>query len=380
MIKQLKDYIDIDDIIVNGAKCITSLFTSLGDSYNDHLKQLLNTDKDSLTLDYLGNRLDKILSPLYARLIDKFIADGDTTDQAIEHANAKLIKVIESKYLYNWNRLADAMFKDYNPINNYDMVENREVKEQTDRSVVTEGQNDVTDSTSTSTTETNTASVSESGRKSTTGNESVNVEENTEAEVNEDNKTTSSNSTTETKQEDGSTRTTTTGEITTNDVEQQKYAGFNTDSPKVVTETSKNGDTTETHSGTSSESHSGTNTASSSGSVTETKEGTNTVSKEGSTSRSEETSESNIVNEQQTESRSGTGSESHSGSATSTSTTETEGMLEDNKREEELRRSGNIGVTTSQQMIQSEIELRKHNLEDIIFMNMDEVLFLDYYL
>ena len=46
------------------------------------------------------------------------------------------------------------MFKDYNPINNYDMVETREVKEQIDRSVVTEGQNDVTDSTSTSTTET----------------------------------------------------------------------------------------------------------------------------------------------------------------------------------------------------------------------------------
>ena len=136
MIKQLKDFIEIDDILVNGTNCITSLFTSLSDTYNANLKQLLNTDKDSLSLDYLGNRLDKILSPLYSRLIDKYIADGDTTDQAIQHANAKLIKVIESKYLFNWNRLAEAMFKDYNPINNYDMVETRNINEKTDKSII----------------------------------------------------------------------------------------------------------------------------------------------------------------------------------------------------------------------------------------------------
>ena len=380
MIRQLKDFIEIDDILVNGTNCITALFTTLDDTYNPYLKQILNTDKDSLSLDYLGNRLDKILSPLYSRLIDKYIADGDTDDEAIQHANAKLIKIIESKYLYNWNRLAEAMFKDYNPINNYDMVETREVKEQTDRSVITEGQNDVVDSTESSTSETNTASVSESGQKTASVSESGSVEESTEAEVNEENNTISNNSTNEVKDESGSTRTTTEGEIITNDVEQQKYAGFNTDTPKIVTETSKNGDTTETHSGTSSEVHSGTNTTTTSGSVTETKEGSNTVTKEGTTSRSEESSESNETTGRQTESKSGTGSETHSGSATSTSTTETEGMLEDNRREEELRRSGNIGVTTSQQMIQSEIELRKHNLEDIIFNNMDEVLFLDYYL
>lgn len=288
MIKQLKDFIKIDDILVNGANCITSLFTILDDTYNPNLKQLLNTDNDSLSLDYLGNRLDKILSPLYIRLIDKYIADGDTQDEAIQHANAKLIKIIESKYLYNWNRLAEAMFKDYNPINNYDMVETREINEKTDKSIITEESNEFNEN----------------------GNKTINIKE------------------------DNDTNTSTEREMTTNDKEQQKYAGFNTDTPKIVTETDKDGNITESNSG--------------------------------------ESVESKEINNTESEERSGNNS--------SSSSSETVGELQDNKRDEELRRSGNIGVTTSQQMIQSEIELRKHNLEDIIFKNIDEVLFLDYYL
>ena len=288
MIKQLKDFIKIDDILVNGANCITSLFTTLDDTYNPNLKQLLNTDNDSLSLDYLGNRLDKILSPLYIRLIDKYIADGDTQDVAIQHANAKLIKIIESKYLYNWNRLAEAMFKDYNPINNYDMVETREINEKTDKSIITEESNEFNEN----------------------GNKTINIKE------------------------DNDTNTSTERELVTNDKEQQKYAGFNTDTPKIVTETDKDGNVTESNSG--------------------------------------ESIESKEINNTESEERSGNNS--------SSSSSETVGELKDNKRDEELRRSGNIGVTTSQQMIQSEIELRKHNLEDIIFKNIDEVLFLDYYL
>lgn len=45
-----------------------------------------------------------------------------------------------------------------------------------------------------------------------------------------------------------------------------------------------------------------------------------------------------------------------------------------------LTREGNIGVTTSQQMIESELELRKKNLYDIIFKDMDKVLTLRIYL
>lgn len=288
MIRQLKDIINMGDILGNDSTCITSHFSELSpEDYNTYLIDILD-NSDLLSIDYLGNRLDKILSPLYNRLIEHLLEEGENITEATVHANEYLIRVIENKYLYNWNRLAEAMFKDYNPINNYDMVETRNINEKTDKSIITEESNEFNES----------------------GNKSINIKE------------------------DNNTNTSTEREETTNDKEQQKYAGFNTDTPKIVTETDKDGNVTESNSGESSES----------------KETNNTESEE------------------------------RSGNNSSLSSSETVGELQDNKRDEELRRSGNIGVTTSQQMIQSEIELRKHNLENIIFKDMDEVLFLDYYL
>ena len=49
----------------------------------------------------------------------------------------------------------------------------------------------------------------------------------------------------------------------------------------------------------------------------------------------------------------------------------------DNERD--LTRSGNIGVTTSQQMIESEYNLRKKNLLDLIYKDIDNILFIDIY-
>ncbi len=141
MIKQLKDYINMTDIIANNGKCITSLFSTLSsDDYNAYLIQFLNTNEDDMTLEYLGNRLDKILSPLYERLIEHFNDD-------ISLANAKLIDVIENKFLFNWNKLAEGFFADYNPIHNYDMIEKEEIDNK--RNVKT----DVTASTETSDTQ-----------------------------------------------------------------------------------------------------------------------------------------------------------------------------------------------------------------------------------
>ena len=54
-----------------------------------------------------------------------------------------------------------------------------------------------------------------------------------------------------------------------------------------------------------------------------------------------------------------------------------EGTPEDNERT--LRRHGNIGVTTSQQMLQSEIDLRKWNYYDNLYIDMDRVLTSAYY-
>ena len=61
-----------------------------------------------------------------------------------------------------------------------------------------------------------------------------------------------------------------------------------------------------------------------------------------------------------------------SDSTSDTGTATTQGDYNDNHRQ--LTRSGNIGVTTSQQMIESEIELRKKNLYNIIFDDVDSIV------
>ena len=53
-------------------------------------------------------------------------------------------------------------------------------------------------------------------------------------------------------------------------------------------------------------------------------------------------------------------------------TTTTTGDFDDNHRK--LTRSGNIGVTTSQQMLQSEIELRQWNFYKMIMEDIDDVM------
>lgn len=57
--------------------------------------------------------------------------------------------------------------------------------------------------------------------------------------------------------------------------------------------------------------------------------------------------------------------------------TETGGNADENERQ--LTRSGNIGVTTTQQMLESEIELRKKNFYDILFKDVDTLLTIEVY-
>lgn len=61
----------------------------------------------------------------------------------------------------------------------------------------------------------------------------------------------------------------------------------------------------------------------------------------------------------------------------SNSTSVVEGNGEDNKRE--LTRSGNIGVTTSQQMLESELQLRKYNFYEELFKDVNSIVTLSIY-
>ena len=184
------------------------------DTTNAELYKILVTDKESLTIDYLLNRYDRIMSPLWNRLYDHY--------DDLEDTSKKIADIIEMKFLFGWNKLAEALFSDYNPIENYNMKENR--KTDFEEHTVTDNDETVTN----------------------------------------------------------------------------KYSGFNSATPSEVSESVTDGtiDTTKTDTGIASNN--------------------------------------------------------------------------------ELTRSGNIGVT-SQQMIESEYNLRKKNLLDLIYKDIDTILFIDYY-
>ena len=58
-------------------------------------------------------------------------------------------------------------------------------------------------------------------------------------------------------------------------------------------------------------------------------------------------------------------------------TSTTEGSKDDNDRD--LTRSGNIGVTTSQQMLESELSLRKYEFYHVMMVDIDKILCLKKY-
>lgn len=76
-----------------------------------------------------------------------------------------------------------------------------------------------------------------------------------------------------------------------------------------------------------------------------------------------------------------------SGKAEVDNTRTTSGNKDDNYQDgedtesgtREKTRSGNIGVTTTQQMLEQEIEIKKHNFYDIVYGDIDNVIALDIY-
>lgn len=72
----------------------------------------------------------------------------------------------------------------------------------------------------------------------------------------------------------------------------------------------------------------------------------------------------------------GSQTEVHSGDD---GTSETDSKTGNHDVSHTLKRSGNIGVTTSQQMLESEYELRKRNFFEQVFKDIDKVLVIDTY-
>lgn len=88
---------------------------ALTDNYDVPWAQVL--DGQSLDDDYYGNRSGtKLVSPLVDKLLN---SDGELTDANLN----RLAKVIYNKYGAGWDKAYAALYADYNPIENYNMTE-----------------------------------------------------------------------------------------------------------------------------------------------------------------------------------------------------------------------------------------------------------------
>lgn len=296
----MNDYMTLGEFTYNWMGCETTFFSRLNEMglevpwNNQDLAQ-------SLDWDYYGNHSgSKYISPLARKLVH----DNYVGDKVLQADRDMLYTIIYNKYIDNWNSLWDAMTAEYNPIENYNMVEDG---------------NDTNDNTTTysgSETDTTTKSGSENHSITKTGSE------------------------TDTNVQSGTRETKTSGGWT------DKRSAFNSDTLKA--DTGREYDTTD--------------------GVTET-ESFGTGSKE-----YKDVNTKTFANRQDSDALTFNNRQD-----ATTKTFNNRQDVYDGDTTHHLTRSGNIGVTTAQQMIESEIELRKQNFFDLIYKDLDKVLALMIY-
>lgn len=282
-----------------------------------------------LDLDYHGNRSgNKLISPLVNSLL--------VNDELSQENVSRLCSVIFSRYGLRWGKLYATLKLEYNPIENYSMVEIESIEREHNNSGTVQ-----TTSTGTVTeTGTNTGTVSTTGNDSSSTNSTSNTLNNS-----------SSN------KSDSSTNTGTVNTDNSNTTESNDSVfGFNSSSsvPSNLnnSSTSSNQLVTNNLQGTITTTGSSNNEIDVVDERTESKESSQTVTNDLSTSNS-----------------------TNSNLSDSTSSSD-EGGSNENRN---LSRSGNIGVTTSQQMIESERELWVWDYFKQIFEDIDSIITIPVY-
>ncbi len=283
-----------------------ALFARLGEKYPD----LFPWATSILDVEYFGNHSgNKTISTLVEKLLTS--ADVDAVDAATLET---LVEVIKNRYAVTWGKLYAVMSAEYNPIENYSMVE-----EETPNITLTETPN---------ITRTETPDITRTETPDITRTETPNITREETPDV--------------TKTKNTSQKSDVV--VTSNGLTAAGVFGFNSSDPVPQAET--NGNTTQRTQGDAennitdeTETETGTRTQTETGNRTETETGTRTHTETGNRTETE------------------TGTRTH---------TET-----GNRK---LTRSGNIGVTTSQQMLTSEIALWQWNFYQTVYRDTDTVL------
>lgn len=334
-----------------------------------------------LDLEYLGNHSGyKRPSPLVERLT----VDGSLNQEAI----TRLTRVLQGLYAERWEKLYATMTAEYNPIENYRMEE-----EGTQTGTVgTDRKTSRTDSEKTTESGTDTGTVKtdrsqtrmDTEKTTETGTQTGTVGNQKTHSLNVDDVLTHSGTE---KIERTATDTETPAEVITKTgtgkaTQDKSVYAFN--SPDKVPSEYQEGDTTTAD----TETHSGTNKTDKSESETRTPNLTEDRSRTESGSENETRTDdlSHAQNIDKELSGSDTGEETRTDDLTHTLDISKDGSVESTDSETRiddlshtLTRHGNIGVTTSQQMLESERELWMWQIFDVVFADVDRVLTIPIY-
>lgn len=344
-----------------------------------------------LNLQYYGNVSgDKPISPL----VNKLLGDNETLSAA---NMTSLANVLIAMYGLKWNKLWDTTQLEYNPIENYSMVEGENITDNTVSSRKTTYNTTIqdvgSDQLTNNLTQTLTNALTDTKTLDLTNSREVDLTDKRTDDL--EHLTTNNLTDTLTNNlSDTTTRTGTVGTVnhsetvnTPNTTTTENTFGFNSASAVPTTTTSRTGtennetDTTDTvtnnttdtltRGGTETTLKTGTETVADTGDVTTTKTGNETVTDMGTETYAKTGTE--------TTANSGTSTTDKTNTNTRTGADEVAGS-DDKTVGRTLTRNGNIGVTTSQQMIQAERELWMWNyFADVLFPDINSVLTLSIY-
>ena len=318
-----------------------------------------NVHDEVLDLSYFGNHSgSKFCSPLVKILLE---------DGVVPAASRTVIaKVLVSKYLPNWKALWATNVASYDPIHNYNMYEERDLTTTEDETVETDEEIDHTG--------TDTMAY---GKVDTIAYGEVNTREHDTEET-----TTY-----------GKVDTLAHGEVNTRDIDTEdttEYGMVDTiDHGKEIDETTykyglnsvtlranpsdevvsaESGDTVDTKSGSDTLTKDGTIIDTKSGSDVDTLSGSDVLAKEGTVTDTKSGSDVDTLSGSDIQTKNLTDARD------STVTTDNDGT-----EHEEIHRYGNIGVTTTQKLLQEERNLWIWNYFDQIFADLDRELALAFH-
>ena len=281
---------------------------------------------DELDMVYLSRSKGKILSPM-VQLFYSF-----TNNRWLRGTRSKIAETLVALYGNKWDKLYNLLSLEYRPIENYRMTETESISHNVESELTDTGTNTVTDTGTDTTVETGSITVTDTG--------------------------------TDTTVETGTDTVTDTGTVSnagTNSASNSVY-GFNSANAVNSDATTGNNSDTETRNLTRQETKN-----------LNTQETRNLEKEETRSVTSQETK--NLTSQ---ETKNLTSQETKNLTSQETRNLQS-AKIETGENERELTRFGNIGVTTTQQMMKQEIELWQWNFFETVFADIDNFLTIPIY-